>query len=49
MDLKVAIARVWERVRQLAKQPTRTLRYTSVTLWQQLKRLLNEGVDLVLL
>lgn len=36
--------RAWELARQLAKQPTLTLRYTRVALTQRLKRLVSEGI-----
>ncbi|MDR9897730.1 enoyl-CoA hydratase/isomerase family protein [Aetokthonos hydrillicola Thurmond2011] len=36
--------RAWELARQLAKQPTLTLRYTRVVLTQRLKRLVSEGI-----
>ncbi|MEC4814234.1 MAG: enoyl-CoA hydratase/isomerase family protein [Scytonema sp. PMC 1069.18] len=36
--------RAWELAKQLAKQPTLTLRYTRVALTQRIKRLVNEGI-----
>lgn len=36
--------RAWELARQLAKQPTLTLRYTRVAFTQRMKRLVQEGV-----
>ncbi len=38
------LERAWELARQLAKQPTLTLRYTRVALTQRLKRLVSEGL-----